>query len=830
MADNIQVVVRCRGRNAKECAAKSPSVVELPSTTHTPTEPFVTIVNLPPTLLTPAAGRLPQPGKTFRVDQVYGPQADQALIFDNVASPLFNDFVAGLNVTILAYGQTGSGKTHTMCGELQGDNAGIVPRVLGRLFSQLQTDHVVKLSCVELHNEELRDLVNDELRVGPAKLRLKLVDDNSKKAQGTIVQGLSEVLIDNTEMGFKILQKCLGKRRTGATKLNDKSSRSHTILSIILCKRASSELEYSVSRMNLVDLAGSEDINKSGAVNERAREAGLINQSLLSLGKLINQLSEGKDPASVSYRDSKLTRLLKGSIGGRTKTALIATISPAKVNVHETLSTLNYASKAKNIRNLPQSSLDNDTVLKKVLVSDLSSQIARLTRDLMASRDKDDGIKMSLSNYNDYSRNISELRASLQEKTQEADSLRSRLLTKTEAIETLEAKTNSLSTTYLTTQKENDNLKLQIATLKDNFVGLQSKHTQHKQQFAAILKNDIQKVVLDVSDAIGGMESGATSGKSLLRERNQALSEALDKALAHLEGSLASTLQAQQRELEQHLSQQLKDSLNFTSALSNINSFTISPEMRQILTEQECISETLEQQLVPKNFEQIIASVARNATGTTQQWEDQLKPLFQMMIKRIHSETEATVKGVAQITAQNILKAGKADLRGHLTTSRKRLQSTTERAEHKVKELHETSEALQHKIDGGKAGIAEQLNRWLASTSLSILLDTQRSRTMTQIALKDILQEQTSEFDKRITNAAGDTKEALQAIAANLSHFDLKIRQVGFHKSAAESIPEQSPRQSKRRKVLSTLDENDGFLSRIPQIKLRENVDSPKTM
>ena len=395
---NIQVAVRCRGRNDKEVAAKSPIVIDLPNDTFSVTDPYVSINHNYTTQTVSSLSNANSSGsqsrrsstnnsgspfsnyKTYKVDQVYGSQADQNLIFEKVALPLFNDFLQGSNVTILAYGQTGTGKTFTMCGGEQknsnvdykhSETAGIIPRVLIELFNKLEpegaaSDYVVKCSFLELYNEDLKDLLNDDEK--PAKLRIYestvAANGNKKeagKASKTIsIQNLREESILSCQDGFQILQKGLLKRKTASTKLNDVSSRSHTLFTINLYRNqpgsdgTGSQL-FKVSKMNLVDLAGSENIYRSGAQNQRAKEAGSINQSLLTLGRVINSLSELANSSNadntfhIPYRESKLTRLLQDSIGGCTKTSLIATISPAKINIDETISTLDYACKAKNL-------------------------------------------------------------------------------------------------------------------------------------------------------------------------------------------------------------------------------------------------------------------------------------------------------------------------------------------------------------------------------------------------------------------------------------------------------------------------------------------------
>jgi len=206
----------------------------------------------------------------------------------------------GYNCTIFAYGQTGTGKTYTMSGDMSdtlgllSDAAGIIPRVLHSLFGKLEADEAessVKCSFIELYNEELRDLLAvDE------NTKLKIFEDGQRKSHSaTIVQGMEESHIKNANAGIKLLQGGSHKRQVAATKCNDLSSRSHTVFTItVYIKRTAENGEDFVSagKLNLVDLAGSENIQRSGAENKRAAEAGLINKSLLTLGRVINALVE----------------------------------------------------------------------------------------------------------------------------------------------------------------------------------------------------------------------------------------------------------------------------------------------------------------------------------------------------------------------------------------------------------------------------------------------------------------------------------------------------------------------------------------------------------
>lgn len=204
--------------------------------------------------------------------------------------------IQGYNCTIFAYGQTGTGKTYTMSGDMSEvsgvlSGAGIIPRVLHSLFTKLEnndTESSVKCSFIELYNEELRDLL-----AADDSTKLKIFDGQKKGHTATIVQGMEESHIKNAGAGIKLLQNGSQKRQVAATKCNDLSSRSHTIFAItVYTKRIAEDGEEFVSagKLNLVDLAGSENIQRSGAENKRAAEAGLINKSLLTLGRVINAL------------------------------------------------------------------------------------------------------------------------------------------------------------------------------------------------------------------------------------------------------------------------------------------------------------------------------------------------------------------------------------------------------------------------------------------------------------------------------------------------------------------------------------------------------------
>ncbi|KAJ7774850.1 P-loop containing nucleoside triphosphate hydrolase protein [Mycena metata] len=401
---NIQVVVRCRRRSEREIADNSPIIV---SSTGAKTKELNIEAALPQSSL--GVVTLP-PVRTYPFDLVFGPEADQALIYHEVVSPMLDEVVMGYNCTLFAYGQTGTGKTYTMQGDLTptplgnpSANAGMIPRVLFRLFHHLEStasDFSVKISYVELYNEELRDLLATELSAPTGSTQpmgmgkdnsapkapegLKIFDDASK--HGVFIQGLEEIAVKDSADALALLTKGSERRQVAATKFNDHSSRSHSVFSITVHIKEAGHVGddlLKIGKLNLVDLAGSENVGRSGAENKRAREAGMINQSLLTLGRVINALVDKAQ--HVPYRESKLTRLLQDSLGGRTKTCIIATVSPARSNMEETLSTLDYAMRAKSIRNKPEL---NQRMTRNSLLKEYVVEIERLKADVLAAREK----------------------------------------------------------------------------------------------------------------------------------------------------------------------------------------------------------------------------------------------------------------------------------------------------------------------------------------------------------------------------------------------------------------------------------------------------------
>nr|XP_034173389.1 kinesin-like protein Klp61F [Osmia lignaria]XP_034173390.1 kinesin-like protein Klp61F [Osmia lignaria] len=386
---HIQVYIRVRPINDSERFGKSTTVVDVPSNKE------IIVRDRPP---------YDKYTKKFTFDKVFGPDSKQLEVYNVVVNPLVEEVLAGYNCTVFAYGQTGTGKTFTMEGidndpslHWQQDTpAGIIPRALSHLFDELRVlevqEYSIRVSFLELYNEEIFDLLSPSDEAA----KIRIYEDPTKKGS-VIVHGLEEMSIHNKTEVFKILQRGSEKRQTATTLMNAHSSRSHTIFSITIHIREytlEGEELVKTGKLNLVDLAGSENIGKSGAVDRRAREAGNINQSLLTLSRVITALVE-KTP-HVPYRESKLTRLLQESLGGRTKTSIIATVSPASINLEESLSTLDYAHRAKNITNRPEV---NQKFSTKALLQEYIAEIEKLKKDLTATRERN-GIYLNEDSYN----------------------------------------------------------------------------------------------------------------------------------------------------------------------------------------------------------------------------------------------------------------------------------------------------------------------------------------------------------------------------------------------------------------------------------------------
>eukprot|EP01137_Pigoraptor_chileana_P035052 Opistho-2@28502 len=367
--ESVKVVVRCRPLSANEVKQGCEQVVFMDTR-----KGLVEVRG--------ASTRVDDPPKTFTFDAVYDLNTKQQDIYNDSVRPIVDSVLSGYNGTVFAYGQTGTGKTHTMEGpsRTDPDTRGVIPNSFHHIFTDISRTHdiqfLVRASYLEIYKEDIRDLLGKDQA---KKLQLK-----EKPDTGVYVKDLTSIVVKSAKEIDRVMSEGNKNRSVGATKMNEHSSRSHAIF-IITIERAEAgadqETHIRAGKLNLVDLAGSERQSKTEATGDRLDEARKINWSLTALGNVINALVDGKNQ-HVPYRDTRLTRLLQDSLGGNAKTVMIANIGPANYNTEETLSTLRFANRAKNIKNKPKINEDP----KDALLREFQDEISRLKAELEKRR------------------------------------------------------------------------------------------------------------------------------------------------------------------------------------------------------------------------------------------------------------------------------------------------------------------------------------------------------------------------------------------------------------------------------------------------------------
>lgn len=323
--------------------------------------------------------------KRYAFDVVFDEDSTQDEVYEKTTKSLVKDILVGFNATVFAYGATGSGKTHTMVGH--GGETGIMVRAISDLFDIVSKNayrYTVKMSYLEIYNENIRDLLN------PASGFLELREDTSRN-RNIQVTGLSEVVVVSIDEVMGLLHQGNRQRTVEPTGVNKTSSRSHALLSVTVCKASRTATAVRQGRLFMIDLAGSERASHTKNRGKRLKEGGHINRSLLALGNCINALSGGTNPRFVNYRDSKLTRLLRESLSGNCRTVMIAHVSSAASHKDETRNTLIYAARASGISHKVERNVLNVSFQVnqyRSVISDLRNEISRLRTKLDEGRTK----------------------------------------------------------------------------------------------------------------------------------------------------------------------------------------------------------------------------------------------------------------------------------------------------------------------------------------------------------------------------------------------------------------------------------------------------------
>lgn len=634
---NITVVVRARPLNPREIANNSKSAVRINTSAN------VIEINQ----------QNRQQAKTYFFDKVFNEATSQEIFYKQVVSPVVKDFLDGFNCTLFAYGQTGTGKTYTMIGDhshFTGDrrtkyvdfstipHAGMIPRVSNEIFSVLDSqnaDYQVRVSHMEVYCEEIYDLLKDssderealklfeerssygitpkghrseELKDPTALPSTNVLQPCDKSGGRLVILGLEEVLVKSPGEIMSLLIKSTDNRRVAETKMNSSSSRSHSIFTICLIVKETVPSSNNatdidvlrISKLNLVDLAGSESASKSGASGDRQQEASKINKSLLTLGRVINALTETKQ--HIPYRESKLTRLLQDSLGGRTKTCIIATITTSDLALDETTNTLEYMSRAKKIKNLPEvtTKISGKSVLKEY-----SLEIKRLRELLSAQKDAQGGIFLTIENYDEMNEaartnkaQIAELESRIQQSTKEMEKLTVLLLSGEKKVEKLKLALDKTVEKVNELHKEKCKLYEKIVLGRDkeaiNSTQLDNlKATGSSYILENVFESNSLRYIIDksgISSAIVELEKTISVCKTELSLFSKAFSQTLEEHKTNLDSGLEKLLEKLVRPIIESAADMLSTSIpgllhtDLLGKLSSDMKNNLTEDVRQTIT------------------------------------------------------------------------------------------------------------------------------------------------------------------------------------------------------------------------------------------------------
>jgi kinesin family protein 11 len=518
--------------------------------------------------------------------------------------------------------------SYTMEGDISSDDhMGVIPRSVHAIFEALdsmQADYTTRVSFLELYNEELQDLLVDTPAPGTTAAVAKGKKSSSSQSgvvlregrTGVVVCGLEEVQVLNASDIFKILERGIRQRSTAATLMNKNSSRSHSIFTIkMMIKETLVDGQEFMrhGQLNLVDLAGSECVGRSGATDGRAREAGNINQSLLTLGRVITALVEKH--GHIPYRDSKLTRLLQESLGGRARTCIISTVTSSSDALEETISTLDYALKAKSIENRPQA---NERLTKKHMMKEVSAEIETLRSMLQATREKN-GIYLDPAKYDQMENTIAsqanqimELEQGMEAKTEEVKTVRmekevlvdarkkvegelnttKQKLSHTEAnLTSAKADIQSLHAAHAKSALELKNMKEELGATRDRLA-----ETEEVLSFTEDKLNSTERKLAETKESLRLSQTEVAAHAAIVREQKQT-EEALQREAAATKRSLeeavndVSQLHIKRARLEEDAAAKRQRALELESQVADVTAALASAVSQFHEQHDSCVSD-----------------------------------------------------------------------------------------------------------------------------------------------------------------------------------------------------------------------------------------------
>ncbi|KAL5740666.1 hypothetical protein ACOSP7_029548 [Xanthoceras sorbifolium] len=754
-----------------------------------------------------------QVDRVFTFDKVFGPKAQQRSIYDQAIVPIVTEVLDGFNCTVFAYGQTGTGKTYTMEGGMRnkgGDlpaEAGVIPRAVRQIFDTLEgqnADYSMKVSFLEIYNEEITDLLAQEDSSRSTEDKQKKPISLMEDGKGcVVVRGLEEETVYSANEIYTILERGAAKRRTADTLLNKHSSRSHSVFSItIYVKEAAvgDEDLIKCGKLNLVDLAGSENISRSGAREGRAREAGEINKSLLTLGRVINALVEHS--AHIPYRDSKLTRLLRDSLGGKTKTCIIATISPSAQSVEETLSTLDYAYRAKNIKNKPEA---NQKMSKTVLLKDLYLEIEKMKEDVRAARDKN-GVYIPHERYvQDEAEKkariekIEQLENELNLSEKEVDKFRELYLTEQEQKLDLESELKDCkmdledkNKVLLDLQEKHS---IALSTLKNKEFMISKLVCSEKSliERAKEFRTELQNASEDVTSLFAKLDQ-----KDKMEEENQSIvlsfGSQLDQRLKDLHKSILGSISQQQQQLrcmEEHAQSFLASKCDATQILeSRIQKMTetytsgvaalkkvANLMQKKASSEMEQMNSAISSQIMA--VEQFLVTMVSEAKEVIEDIQNSLSEQRQLLAFSTQQQEEGLQRSF--ISAQEISKATMDFFSNIHYQASKLVIILEENQTEKSKELENFKKMFKEEAAKEEKEALEKISMILANlTSKKTSIVSEASRNMQDLSIqqKIVLQKEIDSIQQVSTDGRKELSKHMERVE---SHF------MGDTFSAAES-------------------------------------------
>uniref|UniRef100_A0A6J0SU87 Kinesin-like protein KIF11 isoform X1 n=1 Tax=Pogona vitticeps TaxID=103695 RepID=A0A6J0SU87_9SAUR len=845
---NIQVVVRCRPFNTSERRANSYPVVECD---HARKEVTVRTGGV--------ADKTSR--KTYTFDMVFGAQAKQIDVYRSVVCPILDEVLMGYNCTVFAYGQTGTGKTFTMEGERSPNEeytweedplAGVIPRTLHQIFEKLAengTEFSVKVSLLEIYNEELFDLLNPSSDVGE---RLQMFDDPRNK-RGVIIKGLEEVTVHNKDEVYQILERGAAKRTTAATMLNQYSSRSHSVFAVTLHMKETTidgEELVKIGKLNLVDLAGSENIGRSGAVDKRAREAGNINQSLLTLGRVITALVE-RTP-HIPYRESKLTRILQDSLGGRTKTCIIATVSPASINLEETLSTLEYAHRAKNIMNKPEV---NQKLTKKALIKEYTEEIERLKRDLAAAREKN-GVYISLENYDILHGKLTAQEEQIAEYTDKIAAMEEELKRVTELFTVQKSEIEKCQTNLQVREKELEDAQKHLETTRvrlaeEEYVASTLESTEEKLHGTATkLLSTVKETTQDVS----GLHAKLERKKAVEQhnaEAQKTFAEHMDTLFKGMKKSFKENYWKQQMMLDSYthsLGDLLSDSSSAfqATAAAIVETFSCLKEM--VSTEVSVVSEKIlkQESLTSENKNDLQKLIEELASGLNQALST-LPPMLKFVMNR-NGQLQNNMKKHSSLADK--MMSYKEEMTAFFQDHSLALSKLQEDSSRMFSQLQHDCEGLQKQVELAKVKRKKGMAKFIVSLQEQLsLLDEETEQSLDGVLekggqLKKSITAVQENINTQNTDLVSSTTSQHSLLAQPLDSFSQEIRQSSSENiqillqsashyedlnSSLERVRQESSKwcEAATTKMIYTVDQQKAFLNSTREYlqKFSKNLD-----